>query len=174
MRRSFPRGAPNPRRRSARDDDRFAYVAAWEWNGVGTPPTLHREPLEFEEVHRAAELQVKHSGEAIACMTIKLRVWRQAGTRAPGRLVDYGDGVAPDMSFLEMLDVVNEGLMQGRRADRVRLRLPRRHLRLVRLMIDGIAHGPTAAPPRVSCSCATSRTATRSRSSPGAQGVSRS
>jgi succinate dehydrogenase / fumarate reductase, flavoprotein subunit len=33
-----------------RDDDRFAYVGAWEWNGKGTEPTLHREPLEFEYV----------------------------------------------------------------------------------------------------------------------------
>ena len=33
-----------------RDDDRFAYVGAWEWNGKGTDPTLHQEPLEFEYV----------------------------------------------------------------------------------------------------------------------------
>jgi succinate dehydrogenase / fumarate reductase flavoprotein subunit len=33
-----------------RDDDRFAYVGAWEWNGKGTEPTLHQEPLEFEYV----------------------------------------------------------------------------------------------------------------------------
>ena len=36
-----------------RDDDRFAYVAAWEWNGPGREPTLHREPLEFDEVKLA-------------------------------------------------------------------------------------------------------------------------
>ena len=36
------------------------------------------------------------------------------------------------MSFLEMLDVVNEGLTRaGQGTDRVRLRLPRRHLRHV-------------------------------------------
>ena len=45
-------------------------------------------------------------------MRIKLRVWRQAGPDKPGRLVDYStDDVSPDMSFLEMLDVVNEGLI---------------------------------------------------------------
>ena len=33
-----------------RDDDNFAYVGAWEWNGKGTDPTLHREPLDFEYV----------------------------------------------------------------------------------------------------------------------------
>jgi len=34
-----------------RDDDRFAYVAAWEFSGVGNPPVLHKEPLAFEAVH---------------------------------------------------------------------------------------------------------------------------
>ncbi len=33
-----------------RDDERFRYVAAWEHNGPDAEPTLHREPLEFENV----------------------------------------------------------------------------------------------------------------------------
>jgi len=33
-----------------RDDDRFAYVAAWEYGGASAPPILHREPLVFENV----------------------------------------------------------------------------------------------------------------------------
>ena len=46
-------------------------------------------------------------------MKIHLRVWRQAGPSSKGRLVDYTvDSVSPDMSFLEMLDVVNEGLIK--------------------------------------------------------------
>jgi succinate dehydrogenase iron-sulfur subunit len=46
-------------------------------------------------------------------MRIRLRVWRQAGPTAPGRLVDYeAADVSPDMSFLEMLDVVNEQLIK--------------------------------------------------------------
>jgi succinate dehydrogenase / fumarate reductase, flavoprotein subunit len=36
-----------------RDDEHFAYVAAWEFTGVGAPPGLHKEPLEFEYVHLA-------------------------------------------------------------------------------------------------------------------------
>jgi succinate dehydrogenase / fumarate reductase, flavoprotein subunit len=36
-----------------RDDDQFAYVAAWEFAGVGAKPELHKEPLEFEAVHLA-------------------------------------------------------------------------------------------------------------------------
>jgi succinate dehydrogenase / fumarate reductase flavoprotein subunit len=33
-----------------RDDARFAHVAAWEYNGPGTEPTRHVEPLEFDEI----------------------------------------------------------------------------------------------------------------------------
>ncbi len=36
-----------------RDDDRFAYVAAWEYAGDDSAPRLHKEPLEFEYVHLA-------------------------------------------------------------------------------------------------------------------------
>jgi succinate dehydrogenase / fumarate reductase flavoprotein subunit len=36
-----------------RDDDRFAYVAAWEYTGRDAEPRLHQEPLEFEYVHLA-------------------------------------------------------------------------------------------------------------------------
>ena len=36
-----------------RDDDRFAYVAAWEYTGAGKPPRLNQEPLVFESVHLA-------------------------------------------------------------------------------------------------------------------------
>ena len=36
-----------------RDDENFSYVAAWEFTGVGSPPELHKEALEFEYVHLA-------------------------------------------------------------------------------------------------------------------------
>jgi succinate dehydrogenase / fumarate reductase flavoprotein subunit len=36
-----------------RRDDEFAYVAAWEHQGDGEAPALHREPLEFDVVHLA-------------------------------------------------------------------------------------------------------------------------
>jgi succinate dehydrogenase / fumarate reductase, iron-sulfur subunit len=45
-------------------------------------------------------------------MKITVRVWRQAGPDAPGRLVDYElDDVTADMSFLEVLDILNEQLV---------------------------------------------------------------
>ena len=47
-------------------------------------------------------------------MRIHLRVWRQSGPNAPGKLEIYtAEDVSPDMSFLEMLDVVNEQIIKG-------------------------------------------------------------
>ena len=44
-------------------------------------------------------------------MKLKLRIWRQAGPNATGQMVDYHlDNVSEDMSFLEMLDMLNEQL----------------------------------------------------------------
>jgi len=34
-----------------RDDEHYAYVAAWEFTGVGNEPKLHKEQLDFEFVH---------------------------------------------------------------------------------------------------------------------------
>jgi succinate dehydrogenase / fumarate reductase flavoprotein subunit len=34
-----------------RDDEHFAYVAAWEYKGPDKPPELHKESLVYEEVH---------------------------------------------------------------------------------------------------------------------------
>jgi len=36
-----------------RNDDEFAYVAAWEWTGDGQPQRLHKEPLVYENVKMA-------------------------------------------------------------------------------------------------------------------------
>jgi len=42
-----------PEGEAQRDDDNFAYVAAWEFNGPGKDATLHKEELVFENVHLA-------------------------------------------------------------------------------------------------------------------------
>ena len=34
-----------------RDDQNFSYVAAWEYQGVGKAPVLHKEALLYEEAH---------------------------------------------------------------------------------------------------------------------------
>lgn len=46
-------------------------------------------------------------------MRMTLKVWRQSGPRDSGKLVTYPmDNVNPDMSVLECLDVLNEGLIE--------------------------------------------------------------
>jgi len=47
----FREESQTPEGEALRDDARFSYVAAWEFKGVGAPPVLHKEPLEFEYVH---------------------------------------------------------------------------------------------------------------------------
>src|ERR1700759_5719552 len=45
-------------------------------------------------------------------MNLTLKIWRQKNATDTGRIVDYpAKDLLPDMSFLEMLDVVNEGLI---------------------------------------------------------------
>ncbi|WP_423147572.1 succinate dehydrogenase/fumarate reductase iron-sulfur subunit [Rubrolithibacter danxiaensis] len=46
-------------------------------------------------------------------MNLTLKVWRQKNAADKGRFVTYNaEGISPDMSFLEMLDVVNESLVK--------------------------------------------------------------
>jgi succinate dehydrogenase / fumarate reductase, iron-sulfur subunit len=46
-------------------------------------------------------------------MKLTLKIWRQKNANDKGKLVDYTvDNVSPDMSFLEMLDVLNETLVE--------------------------------------------------------------
>jgi succinate dehydrogenase / fumarate reductase, iron-sulfur subunit len=77
-------------------------------------------------------------------MRIHLKVWRQSGPRAAGELVDYTvERVSPDMSFLEMLDVVNEGLIaEGK--DPIAFDSDCREgiCGACGFMIDGVPHGP--------------------------------
>jgi succinate dehydrogenase / fumarate reductase iron-sulfur subunit len=45
---------------------------------------------------------------------LTLRIWRQAGPDTAGRMVEYPvDGITENMSFLEMLDVLNERLIRA-------------------------------------------------------------
>jgi succinate dehydrogenase / fumarate reductase flavoprotein subunit len=47
----FREESQTPDGEALRDDERYSYVAAWEFKGVGREPALHKEPLVFEEVH---------------------------------------------------------------------------------------------------------------------------
>ncbi|MBI3929563.1 MAG: succinate dehydrogenase/fumarate reductase iron-sulfur subunit [Armatimonadetes bacterium] len=80
-------------------------------------------------------------------MTLQLKIWRQKASGQPGRLVDYTvKDVDPDMSFLEMLDVLNESLIaEGK--DPVEFDSDCREgiCGMCGLVINGIAHGPKGA-----------------------------
>jgi succinate dehydrogenase / fumarate reductase, flavoprotein subunit len=49
----FRAESQTPEGEALRDDEHFAYVAAWEWTPENQPPVLHREDLEYEYVHLA-------------------------------------------------------------------------------------------------------------------------
>ena len=77
-------------------------------------------------------------------MKLHLKIWRQAGPTAPGRLTDYtADHVSPDMSFLEMLDVVNERLVKSGQ-DAIAFDSDCREgiCGMCGLVVDGVPHGP--------------------------------
>jgi succinate dehydrogenase / fumarate reductase iron-sulfur subunit len=77
-------------------------------------------------------------------MNLTLRVWRQAGPQARGSFVDYpAQGISPDMSFLEMLDVVNEGLI-ARGEDPIAFDSDCREgiCGACGFMVNGVPHGP--------------------------------
>ena len=77
-------------------------------------------------------------------MRLNLRIWRQANATATGGLVDYvADHVSPDMSFLEMLDVVNEGLSK-KGDDTIAFDSDCREgiCGMCSLVVNGIPHGP--------------------------------
>jgi succinate dehydrogenase / fumarate reductase iron-sulfur subunit len=77
-------------------------------------------------------------------MKLNLRIWRQEGPKVAGRLVNYTtDHVSPDMSFLEMLDVVNEGLIR-KGEDAIAFDSDCREgiCGTCSLVVNGIPHGP--------------------------------
>lgn len=77
-------------------------------------------------------------------MKLTLKVWRQANATAPGKMVTYPiEDVSPDMSFLEMMDVLNEQLIQ-KGEDPVAFDHDCREgiCGMCSMFINGEAHGP--------------------------------
>ena len=77
-------------------------------------------------------------------MRVTLKIWRQADSAAKGQLHTYEvEDISEDMSFLEMLDVLNEDLI-GRGEDPVAFDSDCREgiCGMCGLMINGEAHGP--------------------------------
>lgn len=80
-------------------------------------------------------------------MKLNLLVWRQAGPGAPGKMVPYTvDDVSPDMSFLEVIDVINEGLV-ARGEEPIAFDSDCREgiCGMCSLVVNGVPHGPEHA-----------------------------
>lgn len=80
-------------------------------------------------------------------MKLILHIWRQSGPQVDGKMETYPiDYVSPDMSFLEMLDVLNEQLIE-KGQDPVAFDYDCREgiCGTCSLVINGVAHGPQSA-----------------------------
>ncbi len=95
---------------------------------------------------RGQTAQISQNDDHGRLMNLTLHVWRQANAKAPGRLVKYqAAGISEHMSFLEMLDVVNETLI-------LKGEIPIAFDHDCRegicgscgAMVNGVAHGPQA------------------------------
>lgn len=85
-------------------------------------------------------------GNSTETMSLKLKIWRQKNQKDPGQMVDYDlDGISPDMSFLEMLDILNNKLVREK-GDQIAFDHDCREgiCGMCSLMINGQAHGPEA------------------------------
>ena len=77
-------------------------------------------------------------------MNLTLKIWRQKNNKDKGKMVDYKvTDISPDMSFLEMLDVLNEQLI-NQDEDPVAFDHDCREgiCGMCSMMINGQAHGP--------------------------------
>ncbi|MBP8251660.1 MAG: succinate dehydrogenase/fumarate reductase iron-sulfur subunit [Herpetosiphon sp.] len=80
-------------------------------------------------------------------MQLKLHVWRQPNRNTAGKMVDYvANDVSPDMSFLEMLDVLNQELIH-KGEDPIAFDHDCREgiCGMCSMVINGIPHGPWRA-----------------------------
>ena len=80
-------------------------------------------------------------------LNLTLKIWRQAGPKEPGALKTYPlTGISPDMSFLEMLDVLNEQLIaKGEEPVAFDHDCREGICGTCGVMINGQAHGPESA-----------------------------
>jgi len=80
-------------------------------------------------------------------MTLNLLIWRQAGPNQPGRMVPYVvKGILADMSFLEMLDALNDQLVkQGEEPVEFDSDCREGICGTCGLVVNGVAHGPKNA-----------------------------
>ncbi|MGE5358793.1 MAG: succinate dehydrogenase/fumarate reductase iron-sulfur subunit [Bacteroidales bacterium] len=80
-------------------------------------------------------------------MNLRLLIWRQPNRTTAGKMVEYqAADISPDMSFLEMLDVVNEGLI-ARGEEPIAFDSDCREgiCGMCSLVVNGVPHGPQHA-----------------------------
>ena len=77
-------------------------------------------------------------------MELLLKIWKQKNTSSKGKMVDYKvSNIDPDMSFLEMLDVLNQQLIESGKAPIAFDHDCREGIcGACSLVIDGTPHGP--------------------------------
>jgi succinate dehydrogenase / fumarate reductase iron-sulfur subunit len=77
-------------------------------------------------------------------MKLTLKVWRQSGPKAPGKIDTHAiEGISPDMSFLEMIDMLNDQIVRSG-GDPVAFDHDCREgiCGMCSMFINGEAHGP--------------------------------
>ncbi|MCH8020853.1 succinate dehydrogenase/fumarate reductase iron-sulfur subunit, partial [candidate division KSB1 bacterium] len=77
-------------------------------------------------------------------MKLNLKIWRQKNSQSKGKMVPYAiEGVSHHMSFLEMLDVLNEDLIKkGEEPVEFDNDCREGINGMYSLLINGVAHGP--------------------------------
>ena len=91
-------------------------------------------------------------------INITLKVWRQKGPKEKGRFEEYKlNGVSTDSSFLEMLDLLNEQLINEGKEPVVFDHDCREGIRSIS---TDTPTGPTPALPLANCTCVNSTTET--------------
>ena len=77
-------------------------------------------------------------------MKLYLKIWRQKNSQSKGKIVDYEiDDISPDMSFLEMMDVLNEKLVNENKEPVAFDHDCREGIcGMCSMVINGRAHGP--------------------------------
>ena len=113
--------------------------------------------------------------DTISPMKLTLHIWRQANRTAAGKMMTYSvDDVSPDMSFLEMLDQLNEKLVkEGQEPVAFDHDCREGICGSCAMMIDGQAHGPERATAVCQLHMRSFADGRTSRSSRGGRGPSR-
>src|SRR5512142_2076370 len=92
----------------------------------------------------AARVRRSETGDEVLQMNLTLHVWRQKARDSKGEFVTYkAENISAEASFLEMLDIVNENLIEsGQEAIHFEHDCREGICGSCGMMINGVAHGP--------------------------------